>query len=245
MATLLILGSKPDPVLPPLGAIDAVACANGSGFSAACHGLPTPGFTVMSAILAVTASGQQTLEALRGLETDTLYFLPRPARGGGVRKRVARAVQDLRARPLALKARLRRAEYRYRRFVVRKPLENRLLLDHFCGHDAEVMARTRAKHPSTGVMTLLIGMSSGDYDHFVLSGFSFELTHAYGDNPEIDQRGTLASRHADTDIAVLRAVVARCGRLYTTEPRVHEAAGVPLLPVTAGAVSADIPYSRA
>ena len=83
MATLLILGSKPDPVLPPSDAFDALACANASGRSAARHGLPTPLFTVISAIL---TSGKQApnrlaLEALAGLHTGTLYFYPRPARG--------------------------------------------------------------------------------------------------------------------------------------------------------------------
>ena len=245
MSTLLILGSKPDPNLPPLTAIDAVACANGSGYSAAHHGLPTPSFTVMSAILATTDSGKQTLEALRGLETDTLYFLPRPARGGGPWKRLGRTVEGLRASPLVLKSRLRRVGYRYRDFVVHHSLENRLLIDSFCGHRPELMALTRTKQPSTGLMTLLIGMGSGAYDRFVLSGFSFELTHAYGANPEIDERGTRTSRHADTDIAVLRALMQRSGRVYTTEPRVFEAAGVPLLDSAPGAVSPEALSSRA
>ena len=40
MTTLLVLGSKPDPVLPPREAFDAVACANASGHSARRYGLP-------------------------------------------------------------------------------------------------------------------------------------------------------------------------------------------------------------
>jgi hypothetical protein len=51
MTTLLILGSKADPALPPRAAWDELACANASGFSAARHGLPTPAYTVMTAVL--------------------------------------------------------------------------------------------------------------------------------------------------------------------------------------------------
>ena len=70
MKTLLILGSKPEPVLPPPGSYQAVACANGSGHSAAARGLPRPVFTVMTPLIACDIdSGRQTLEALRGLTT--------------------------------------------------------------------------------------------------------------------------------------------------------------------------------
>ena len=48
---LLVLGAKPDPILPPPGSFDAVACANASGRSAAELGLPTPVFTVLTALL--------------------------------------------------------------------------------------------------------------------------------------------------------------------------------------------------
>lgn len=237
MATLLVLGSKPDPCLPPLSAVDGVACANGSGFSAARHGLPTPTYTVMSAILATTASGRHTLEALRGLSSDTVYFSPRPTRGGTPLKRLSRAIREFRARPVFLRRLLRQAGFSYRHFVVRKPLDNRRLLDEFCGFDPALVTLTRTKQPSTGVLCLLMGLASGQYDRFILSGFSFELTHAYGLNPEIIQRGTQASRHADTDIAVLRALAGRIGRLFTTELRVHQATGIPLL----AEVSASVP----
>ena len=40
--TILVLGSKPEPALPPPGSYAALACANASGFSARAHGLPPP-----------------------------------------------------------------------------------------------------------------------------------------------------------------------------------------------------------
>jgi hypothetical protein len=51
MTTLLVLGSKPEPILPESAAYNEVACANASGRSACRHGLPIPRFTVVSAIV--------------------------------------------------------------------------------------------------------------------------------------------------------------------------------------------------
>ncbi len=77
MPTLLILGSKPDPALPPAASFDAVACANASGYSADRHGLPVPALTAISAVLTSgIGSGKQSLEALRGLRTEALYRVP-------------------------------------------------------------------------------------------------------------------------------------------------------------------------
>ena len=48
-------------------------------------------------------------------------------------------------------------------------------------------------------------------------------------NPEIAERGTRASRHAPTDITVMRSL-ARCrSDLVTSEPVVAEAVGLPLV----------------
>src|SRR5690606_35619523 len=70
MTTLLVLGSKPDPALPPRSDVDAVACANASGRSAADLGLPSPVLTAMSAVLTSgQPSGRHSLRALRGLRT--------------------------------------------------------------------------------------------------------------------------------------------------------------------------------
>src|ERR687892_512780 len=114
MATLLILGSKPEPALPPIGSFDALACANASGRSAA-----------------------------------------------------------------------------------------------------------------TGIMALAIGLANPRYHSVIVSGFSFEITHAYAHNPLIDRLGTTRSKHADTDVMVLRCLVNRHGNISTTEPIVNERAGVP------------------
>ena len=74
-----------------------------------------------------------------------------------------------------------------------------------------------------------MALARNRYDRYVISGFSFELSHAYGRNPEIDERGTAVSAHAGTDIMVMRCLGRKFPNLYTTEPVVHERTGLPIL----------------
>jgi len=64
---------------------------------------------------------------------------------------------------------------------------------------------------------------------FILSGFSFELTHAYAANPVIEERGTRISCHTPTEISVLKCLSSRYGNIFTTEPTVNREADVPML----------------
>lgn len=229
MATLLILGSKAAPVLPPRAAYDDVACANASGFSAARHGLPIPAYTVMTAVL---TSGKpedaHSLQALRNLATRDLYFLARPAPRGDPLKRLRTHLKQWRLKPIHMRHQLRRIGYRYERFVVRPSAHYHALMRTLCDDAPDVVAAIAAKQPSTGMFTLAIGIGERGYDRFILSGFDFGLSHAYGENPLIRTRGTTASKHADTDIAIVRHLASRYD-VVTTEPSVHQRAGVPLL----------------
>ncbi|MCK6461485.1 MAG: hypothetical protein L6Q95_16515, partial [Planctomycetes bacterium] len=100
MATLLVLGSKPDPALPARSAIDAVACANASGRSAADLGLPVPVLTAISAILTSgQPSARHSLRALGGLRTGTLHLLPSHDRGGSPVRRLWRRARQIRMEP--------------------------------------------------------------------------------------------------------------------------------------------------
>jgi hypothetical protein len=231
MATLLVLGSKPEPVLPPHEGFDALACANASGRSAARHDLPMPTFTVMSAIL---TSGKQApnrlaLTALRGLGTGTLYFYPRPARGRNVARRLLEQLRSFRVGSFHFKRQLKALSYRFDRFADPGLAYYQAMLADLCDRDPALLARMRAKQPSSGMLALALGMAEHAYDRFILSGFSFEITHAYADNPLIAERGSTASQHADTDIALLRHLSKKFGNIYTTEPVVSERTGVPLL----------------
>jgi hypothetical protein len=239
MATLLILGSKPEPALPQRGAYQALACANASGFSAARHGLPIPTYTVMTAVLTSgKAEDNHSLRVLRGLETRALYFLPRPAPCGGAVKRTLTHLKQWRLKPFHMRHQLRRLGYRFDRFVVKPASYYHALVCSLCDNDPEILELIRSKQPSTGMFALAIGLAGGAYDRFILSGFDFGLRHAYGDSPLIHARGTTKSKHADTDVTILRHLAAKHRGIATTEPAVHERTGVPLLRATCGGKSA-------
>ena len=235
MATLLILGSKPDPELPPDSSWDDLACANASGFSAAKLGLPEPKFTVVTAILTSgIGSGRQSMAAMRGLNTGTLYFLRSTSRKASLRQ--SSPVKFVRALPKALRVTpayfrwaMSRAGYQWNHFVDAQVDHYVEFAKNWCPADADLFVQAASKRPSTGLTALLIGMSLQRYDRFILSGFSFELTHAYADNPEIGERGTRASGHAPTDIRFLQCLSSSPGNLFTTEATVNQMAGVPLL----------------
>ena len=244
MNGLLVLGSKPEPALPPPASYDAVACANASGYSAATHQLPVPLFTVMSAILPAVASGRQSLRALAGLSTETLYFFPRPAARRNRLKQLLSLLSLLRMQPFYLRRVLRSVGYRYETFVERSHDFYAGMIKELCDHDHGVLQQIQRKQPSTGVTVLAIGLAEHQFDHYILSGFSFELTHAYANNPEIAERESNLSRHAETDIAVMGYLARKFSNVFTTEAVVHQRAGIPLLPALAEVGSVQRPTGK-
>ena len=226
-----MLGSKPEPVLPPGHAYDALACANASGFSAARNGLARPEFTVISAILASgIASGRHSLQAVSGLGTARLYFLPRPPNKRTVAKHLLHPISTYRITAHCLRRVLRSVGYQYDEFVDPGWDYYQSMFEELCRDKAEVLELVRQKHPSSGIVAIALGLVREQYERLIVSGFSFELTHAHGHNPDIDERQTITSKHAATDIAVMRHLSKTGGNVYTTEPVVTERAGIPLLP---------------
>ena len=237
MKTLLILGSKPEPTLPPTGSFQDVACANASGYSAAAHDLPRPVYTVMTPVIACDIeAGRQSLEALTGLSTGTVYLLRRRSEG---RRGFARLLHDLktfrkkpfhRMQPFYLKRKLRKISYLHERLLAIAPEEYDTLVERLCDRDPGILAQLRRKRPSTGVIALALAIDREEYGRFILSGFSFELTHSYAVNPVIRRRGTTVSSHAETDAMVIACLARRMGNIFTTEEAMHERANVPFLP---------------
>jgi len=228
-ATLLVLGSKPEPRLPDPGAFDALACANASGRSAKDHGLAAPLFTVMTAVVASgNASDEHSLKAVRGLRTGTLYYLPRPKteRSRGLESLHKRA-KEWRMSAWNLKRRLRTLDYTFEHFIAWRAARYHQLICDLCGKDPDIEAVIAQKQPSTGLMTLAVGMSLGRFGRFIMAGFDLTLTHAYGTNPLIEARGTALSGHASTDAAVLAHLSSRHGTIFTTEPALQAVTGVP------------------
>jgi hypothetical protein len=227
---LLVLGSKPEPALPPVERVAAVVCANASGHSARRLGLPDPLLTVMTAVIASgKASDEHSLLAVRGLRTRTLYFLPRPKteRLGGAAWLVAIAKQ-WRMQPWWLRRRLAALDYHFERFEVRPAGWYHRLVVRLCGDDPEINRLIAGKQPSTGTIALALALEQPGFAQVVVSGFDYRLTHAYGTNPLVAERGDALSKHADTDVAIMAALARREPRLVTTERVVHERAGVPL-----------------
>ena len=103
------------------------------------------------------------------------------------------------------------------------------MVARLCDSDPMIAQLMRQKRPSTGVLALAVGSASRRYDRYILSGFSFELSHAYADNPQIEERGTLVSKHIETDVAVLRYLAQKNDNLFTTERVVSETVGLPLI----------------
>jgi len=230
MPTLLVLGSKPEPRLPPPNAVDAVACANASGFSAAQLGLPAPALTVMSAVLTDGGeAGRLRIAALQGLATGRLIYFPRRPKGRTALRRLWNRWRERRQRPAVLQRALQGVGYRWGRFEPVAPDHFVKLIGGLTGDDAGLNDQMRRKHPSSGIMALAAGIADGRWDRFVVAGFSFELTQAFAPDPNIARRGTARSLHGDTDVLVLAALAARLGTVFTTEPVVAERAGVPLL----------------
>ncbi len=231
MATLLILGSKPDPIIPDAKNYDALACANASGRSALRLGLPDPTYTVMSTVLTSghKAANSLALQALADLRTETLYLYPRRESEGRLVKRMIREIKRLNVTPWYFKWRLRSIGYHFDKAVEMKRNDYHQLVSELCDGDQEIIEIISNKQPSTGIMALVLGLSDRRFDRFIMSGFSFEITHAYAHNPLIDELGSTRSKHANTDIAVLRVLSRRFGNVFTTEPVVHQAAAIPLL----------------
>ena len=231
VSLLLVLGSKPDPVLPQRDRIDAVACANASGFSAARSGLPVPLFTVMSSILTSgkNDSNRLAVDALRGLRTRHLYLFPRRPFQHKPWKQALHLGKIVRTTAPFVRKQLARIGYDYD-VLITKPAAYYLdLVAGVCGPDPEIGRLLAEKVPSVGMLAVAIGIAEHRFERIVLSGFSFEITHAYAVNPLISERGSTTSRHAETDIAALQAIQRRHGCLFTTEPVVHQRTAIPLL----------------
>ncbi|MAC20758.1 MAG: hypothetical protein CMJ23_13990 [Phycisphaerae bacterium] len=238
MRTLLILGSKPEPALPPPESYTEVACANASGRSAEAHHLPRPVFTAMTPIMATNIeAGRQSLAALTGLSTGTVYFLRERDEGKRGFARLLHRIKTSRKKPFHrmqpsyLKRKLRSISYTHDKMIAIGPEEYDTLVERLCDRNPDVLSQLNRKRPSTGVIALALAIDRKRYDRYILSGFSFELTHSYAINPVIEKRGTPASSHADTDVMVIRHLARKAGNIFTTEKAVHERADVPFCPV--------------
>ena len=230
MTTLLVLGSKPQPVLPNPNSYHALACANASGRSASRFGLPTPDYTVISAII---TSGKKpandlAVKALRGLRTRRLIVYPRPEPIGPLFTRAVKYIKNYRMNPRYVRWQMKSIGYEYVDFSAPSHTFFMAMFKNLAGSDPDLLALVATKQPSTGIAALCLGLAESRHARFILSGFSFEITHDYARNPLVEERGP-ASIHAPTDQALLRRLSIRFGSLFTTEPAVHDTTGIPYI----------------
>lgn len=231
MATLLVLGSKPEPCIPPHGAFDAVACANASGFSALKFSLPSPQFTVVSSIVVAgkNESNRQALRALSGLRTGRVYLFPRRPFRNKPWKQLLNPAKILRTTAPFAGRQLRLAGYQFDELIARPARDYLRAVLGLTGNDSQLEHLMVEKVPSVGVIAVALGLAEYHYERVVLSGFSFEITHAHAINPLIASRGSAESRHAETDVTALALISQRSGALFTTEQVVNDRTGIPLL----------------
>ena len=88
-------------------------------------------------------------------------------------------------------------------------------------------ARLAEKQVSSGIMALAMAIGDDRFDRFLVSGFSFQLTQSFTEDPNIALRGTTLSRHKDSDITILQELAKR-HRVLTTEPVVEQNPRLPL-----------------
>ena len=210
---------------------------NASGFSADKHDLSRPAFTVMTPIIATNIeSGRQSLVALTGLSTGTIYFL-RPRNGG--KRGISRLFQIIksyrekpiwRTQPFYLKRKLQSISYHYKRLISFSPSFYDTLIEDLCDQSTTIVTQLRRNRPSSGVIALALAIDGGQYGRYIISGFNFELTHEYARNSDIIRRGRITSPHAETDVMVLQYLARKIGGIYTTEIAVNERANIPFLP---------------
>ncbi len=189
---------------------------------------------MISAVLGSgNASDRHSLAALQGLVAGRVYFLPRPLPEDPMR-RLRFRLRNWRLQAPWVRHLLRRHGLRFDQFVQRPTESYDGLLLGLAGNGPELVDLVRHKRPSTGLVALALGLAEFGFAHAILAGFDFTLSHAYGHNPLIDQRGSALSKHADTDVALLAAIQRERGCLWTSEPAVAERTGIPLLPAVDG-----------
>lgn len=229
MSRILVLGSKPDPKLPEAGSFDRVFCANASPQSAARLGLPMPDLTVMTALLTDGSdAGRNRIKALMGLRTRRLFYYPRPEKHGSLMARLRSKARNWRMRPWVLRRALQRVGFTHDEFISGSVDDIRRTILRLCGEDPEIARQLDRKQASSGLVAIALALDEPDLEEVVISGFSFELTQAFGVDPNIEHRGTTVSRHKDTDVLVLARLAPR-HPLRTTESSVHRAADVSLI----------------
>jgi hypothetical protein len=128
-----------------------------------------------------------------------------------------------------LKWQLKRVAFRYGEFVYHDAEFYTKLALTLASSDDTLIRQMQAKSPSTGMISLLIGLADGRFDRFVMAGFSLERTQAFaaGSDQLLDGKGP--SPHARTDLLLLHRLKESHANIITTEPLLAKLASLPIM----------------
>lgn len=228
MSTLLLLGSKPNPVIPSKGSYDAVACANASGYSAKNYDLKSPVFTVIAAssLMSSNESAKKARKNLRGLSTNQVFIYPSKQEFNFLRllRKLYRA--NLKSSYLEIKRHklftyliLKTLGYKFKHYSYMSRQKYQSLFDI-------APLKLNEYNPSTGIVALMIGVKQFKFDTIIISGFSFETNHIYDEKVDVIP---VYNRHFEFDSLTIKSLYSKGVKIITTEKTVSEICDIPLI----------------
>lgn len=200
----IVMGSAPDPVVPPLGDSYAI-CVNGSVYSAYKYWSSPPDLTYLNGAIFNDrdAYSNATLQVLKGRNIgDALIALHTYDLAIGM----LREIDVVMKKPFAL------SKY-----------EKRLILGEALGYSAWGLYPF-ASNVSNGLFMSAVALWAGAPE-VVLVGFSFNSRHAYSEKEELSTRG-----HIREDALCLDHVAKSGLPFFTTSAEINAGYGIRLLP---------------
>ncbi len=210
--TLLILGGKPKPSIPPYKEYNDVACANASVYSASKYNIGVPVFTVLSSYFTAGDDGmsRKGMSKIEGLKSKKVFFLTVRNTEKSILKKMAKRIYMYKNSELYARYNLWRHNFDYDVFRSRSRKWYREVINK-CG---EIDIKPSDKGPSSGIISLAIGVESEKYDRYILSGFSFEHKKEYGGEEKYNP-------HKSYDVRFIKNISCY-EKVLTTEEKVNE-----------------------
>ena len=198
----LVLGSAPDPKVPPPGRFDVLICINGSPWIAQKWGLKTPDLTVVAGYSTLTNKDVRvaTQGIWSGLTTRELLFIE-----AGATAQDGRQLLDA-------------CGFRYGAFRSMTIIERAAIIGQLCG--VELGLGPRDERISNGMFATVLSIWA-DASEVILTGFSLSGGHSY-------MTDATPREHLEGDIAFLKLVHNLGCRVVTTVDEFHRDYGLPL-----------------
>jgi hypothetical protein len=213
--TALILGSAPSPKVKL--EYDDIYCANGSVASAYkyCNGGP-----IATIVGGSAPTIPNLINAIKGMNCGVLY---------------ARSMREIRGPVDLLKnlkndeqgwlskfaKRASQAGFNYDEIITWKKSKYFKLVCQVCGEES--LPILRKKDLSSGMLALVLAVSTDKYSQYIMAGFRFSEEYEY------QQSNVRPSGHFDTDMKLLKMALNNNVNIVTTEPSFSQLTGVPLI----------------